>query len=330
MLLATVAVVATVIAGGAWMFILDMPGRSHHGPLPPLTAQERAVQENLQRHVEALAGAIGERNVWRHDALERAANYIEDALRGLGDQVVAQPFQAEGKPVRNLEVERRGSSDPDQVVVVGAHYDSVIGSPGANDNGSGAAALIEIGRLLKGYDLARTLRLVAFVNEEPPFSYGELMGSRVYAERARQRNERIVAMLSLETIGYYSDAEGSQHYPPPFQLFYPERGNFIGFVTNLGSRRLVRQAIGSFRRHTRFPSEGVAAPGWVTGVGWSDHWSFWQQGYPAIMVTDTALFRYPYYHSAQDTPDKVDYERTARVVAGLARVVADLAGGGSG
>lgn len=324
------ALVAAVVCGGAWMFILDMPGRSHRGPLPPVTAQERKVQDNLQRHVEALAGAIGERNLWRYDGLERAANYIESALRGLGDQVVAQTFHAEGKPVRNLEVERRGTSDPDRIIVVGAHYDSVIGSPGANDNGSGAAALIEIARLLKGLDLAGTLRLVAFVNEEPPFSYGESMGSRVYAERARQRNERIVAMLSLETIGYYSDAEGSQRYPPPFQLFYPERANFIGFVANLGSRRLVRQAIGSFRRHTQFPSEGVAAPGWVTGVGWSDHWSFWQQGYPAIMVTDTALFRYPYYHSAQDTPDKVDYERTARVVVGLARVVADLAGTGSG
>jgi Iap family predicted aminopeptidase len=133
-------------------------------------------------------------------------------------------------------------------------------------------------------------------------------------------------MLSIETIGYYSEVSGSQNYPFPFSYFYPTTANFIGFIGNFSSRRLVRRAIGTFREHTRFPSEGLAAPGGVTGVGWSDHWSFWQEGYPAIMVTDTALFRYDYYHTPQDTPDKLDYARTARVVTGLTRVVADLAG----
>ena len=134
-----------------------------------------------------------------------------------------------------------------------------------------------------------------------------------------------MAMLSLETIGYYVDEPGSQRYPPPFSFFYPNKGNFIGFVGNLGSRALVHEAIGSFRRHAAFPSEGLAAPGWIAGVDWSDHRSFWEAGYAAIMVTDTAVYRYPYYHTSQDTPDKIDYPRTARVVGGLIEVVMDLA-----
>lgn len=151
------------------------------------------------------------------------------------------------------------------------------------------------------------------------------MGSVVYAKRCRERNENVVGMLSLETIGCYSDAKGSQKYPAPFNLFFPSRGNFIGFVGNRGSKRFVRDVVKSFRRHTKFPSEGVAAPERITGIGWSDHWAFWQQGYPGLMVTDTAPFRYVHYHEPTDTPDKIDYDRTARVVAGMARVVTELA-----
>ncbi len=210
-------------------------------------------------------------------------------------------------------------------MVVGAHYDSVAGTRGANDNASGTAAVLEVARLLAGRDLARTVRFVAFVNEEPPYFKTEQMGSRVYARRSRERGERIVAMLSIETIGYYRDEPGTQKYPFPFSLFYPAEGNFIGFVGNLGSRSLVRRCVGSFRSHAAFPSEGAALPGWITGVDWSDHWSFWKEGYAAVMVTDTAPFRYPWYHDSADTADRLDYERTARVVAGIARVVADLA-----
>jgi hypothetical protein len=166
---------------------------------------------------------------------------------------------------------------------------------------------------------------VAFVNEEPPYFGTSRMGSTVYAKRACANGDNIVAMLSLETIGCYSQEKGSQKYPLPFGWFYPDRGNFIGFVANLGSRGLVRRCIASFRNHTRFPSEGVAAPGWITGIDWSDHRSFWQAGYPAIMITDTAPFRYDHYHRPTDTPDRVDYESMARVVAGIARIVEDLA-----
>ena len=151
------------------------------------------------------------------------------------------------------------------------------------------------------------------------------MGSRVYARRSRERRDHIVAMLSLETIGYYSDEPGSQLYPFPLRFFYPSTGNFLAFVANLGSRGLLREALASFRRNAQFPSEGVAAPAFIPGVDWSDHWAFWQESYPALMVTDTALYRYPHYHTLQDTPDKVDYERLARVVKGLHGMLRDLA-----
>jgi hypothetical protein len=310
---------------GTMLYVTQMPGVSFRGTLPPLTSEQVLARDRLRADVARLAGEIGERNLWRYPALRAAAAYIEGTLAASGYAPDSQAFESGGTLVRNLAVEIPGATRPEEVVVVGAHYDSVLGSPGANDNASGVAALLEIARLLRNRPLGRTVRLVAFVNEEPPFYHSREMGSMRYAERARARGERVTAMLSLETIGYYTDAPGSQHYPWPLGLFYPDTGDFIGFVGNLGSRALVRRALASFRRHASFPSEGVAAPGWLVGVGWSDHWSFWQAGYPAIMVTDTALFRYDDYHSPRDTPERLDYDRTARVVTGLARVVEDLA-----
>jgi hypothetical protein len=317
---------ATVLLGAGIAFMTYMPSRSHSGALPPLTPEAILLRTRLQGHVKVLAGDIGERHLWRHDALESAARYIEASWTGMGHAVASQRYVAYGKPVRNLEVALPGSAQPPEIVLVGAHYDTVAGSPGANDNASGVAALIELARLLSGSQSRRSIRFVAFVNEEPPLFYSPDMGSRVYARRAAERGERIIAMLSLETLGYYISASGSQHYPNPlYRLFYPDRGDFLAFVSNLHSRPLLRTVIEAFRRHTAFPSEGVAAPGWWGGVHWSDHWSFWREGYPALMMTDTALYRYRHYHTAGDTPDQLDYESLARVTAGLARVVAELA-----
>ncbi len=273
-----------------------------------------------------LADTIGERNIWSRDALRASEAYIRGELTRYGYEVAAQAYEARGVTVRNFEAERRGISKPDKIVVVGGHYDSVLGSIGANDNATGAAAVLELARLFAGVKTDRTLRFVAFVNEEPPFFMTSEMGSRVYAKRARAQEDDIEAMLSIETIGYYSDEKGSQRYPAPFSFFFPDTANFIGFVGNLGSRRLMDQAIGVFRMTTKFPSEGVAAPGWMTGIGWSDQWAFWKEGYRGIMVTDTALFRYDEYHTMADTWEKIDYDRTARVVRGLRRVVAEIAG----
>jgi Zn-dependent M28 family amino/carboxypeptidase len=232
----------------------------------------------------------------------------------------------DGVPCDNVEAEVRGRERPADIVVVGAHYDSLAFTSGADDNASGVAALLALARAFAGAHPRTTLRFVAFANEEPPYFQTANMGSLVYAKRSRARGEHIVAMLSLETIGYYSDAPGSQRYPPPMGLAYPDRGDFIGFVGDRTSADLVRRVVATFRTTTHFPSEGAAPFSLIPGVGWSDQWSFWQVGYPGVMVTDTAPFRYPRYHTAQDTPDALDYDRMARVVAGLERVIADLAG----
>ncbi len=307
----------TLGAAIAWLlwYMTASPGISHSGPLEPLTADETRLTENLRSHVVAIASR--EHNQFRLAELEASARYIERTFEGYGYRVRPQRIQATAGDVRNIEVEVEGAALASEVIVVGAHYDSVAGAVGANDNGSGVAAVLELARLFAEAKPARTLRLVAFVNEEPPFFKTDQMGSRVYARRSKERGENIVAMLSLETIGYYSDQPGSQRYPFPLGFFYPSKGNFIAFVSNLTSRALLREVVASFRRHAGFPSESVAAPAFIPGVDWSDQWSFWKEGYPALMVTDTALYRYPYYHTMQDTPDKVDYERTARVVMGL-------------
>ena len=306
------------------LFISNMPGTSYSGPFEKLTHSEKEIKKYLQRHVQVLAGDIGERSVCNYPGLCAAVEFIKSTFMDLGYQVSEQSFSASGKEVKNIEVELPGKNKNDEIVVVGAHYDSCIGTTGANDNGSGVAALLEIARLIREENFDQCLRLVAFVNEEPPYFQTKEMGSYVYAQRCRERAENIKGMISLETIGYYSDKQNSQNYPFPLGMFYPKTGNFIGFAGNLESKRLVRGVIASFRKHTRFPSQGVAAVGWLPGIGWSDQWAFWKVGYPAIMVTDTAPYRYPYYHTAADTPEKIDYDSTARVVSGLTQVVMDL------
>ena len=308
--------------------MFGMPGRSFHGPLPELTDDETELRGRLESHVQALAGDIGERNVITPDALAQAEEYIRRAFNGSTYQVAEQTYDIRLEPpltVRNIEVEISGTASPGDIVIIGAHYDTVPSCAGANDNTTGMAAVLELARLLPARTMDRTVRLVAFVNEEPPFFQTDLMGSRVYARRCRERDENVVAMLSLETIGFYADEPESQKYPFPFSFFYPDTGNFVGFVGNLGSRSLTRRAIRAFRESTEFPSEGLAAPAWIPGIGWSDHWSFWREGYPGVMITDTAPFRYPHYHTPQDTPDRIDYDRLARVVMGVSRVVEVLA-----
>lgn len=306
-----------------------MPGQSFSGPLPALTASQAALSDQLRRDVATLATTIGPRNISHPAGLAGAANFLEQSLASAGYTVARQTHAVEGVPCSNLEVELPGS-DPDlarEIVVVGAHYDSVHDCPAANDNGSGVAATLALARAIAGRPQARTIRFLCFVNEEPPTFWTKDMGSLVYARRCKDRAEQIVAMLSLETIGYYSDEPGSQSYPPPFSYFYPSTGNFIAFVGNSASVDLVRRCVGSFREHAQFPSEGAAVPGWIPRVGSSDHWSFWKQGYPVLMVTDTAPHRYKHYHMLTDTPDRLDYERMARVVEGLGQVIIDVAAG---
>ncbi len=322
----TTLIVLFVVLASFGVYIIWMPGISHRGTLPELTHDEQILSEKLATHVKKLAIEIGERNVNRISKLTEARNYIRTTWEEHALLVHEQEFSfgtARREKVSNLEV-IFPSEGGAEVVVIGAHYDSALNCPGANDNGSGVAALLELAPRFKAKKFKRELRFVAFVNEEPPHFLTESMGSFVYARVLRDQAIDVSAMLSIETIGYYSDENGSQQYPFPFSLFYPDTGNFIGFVGNLKSGGLVRQTVAAFRKTTKFPAEGVAAPAFIPGVGWSDHASFWKHGYRALMVTDTAPFRYPDYHLESDTPDKLDYARLARVVDGLEHVIRDL------
>jgi Zn-dependent M28 family amino/carboxypeptidase len=287
--------------------------------------RSRASASRIAAHVHALAGEIGERNIFHPAALDAAAAYIANQWQQQGYEVASQSYLARGIDCSNLEITHRGARRPDRYLLVGAHYDSVYGSPGANDNGSGVASLLELSRIVPAEHTDLGIRFVAFVNEEPPFFYWHNMGSMVYAALARQRGDDIRLMMSLETMGYYSDERHSQRYPPLFQLCFPDRGNFIGFVSDLRSRRWLRRTVSLFKRYSDFPVQSVAMVRWVPGIGWSDHLSFWRQGYRALMVTDTALYRYPYYHTPHDTPDRVDCESLARVTDGLAGALLELA-----
>jgi Zn-dependent M28 family amino/carboxypeptidase len=310
---------AVVIAATSLLvmrFLRTSEARVSTGPHP--------AAPRLRAHVEMLAGTIGERNLWHPEALGRAADYIMAQLVGSGYSPEAQPFEVSGTRVRNLDAALMGTTRREDIVVVGAHYDSVSGCPGANDNATGVAAMLELAHRLARTPASRTIRFAAFVNEEPPFFQTAHMGSVVYANAAKARGDRIVGMLSLETMGYYSDEKGSQQYPAAVAMLYPDVGNFIALVANVGSARLLMDARRAFKSRTPFPVQSAAVPAAIPGVGWSDHWAFWQAGYAAMMVTDTAPFRYPWYHTANDTPDKIDYEKLAQVVDGLEAVIESL------
>jgi hypothetical protein len=305
--------------------IFWMPGQSYEGQLTPLQKEEITLQNLLQEDIQKIAVEIGARNSSQYDKLNSTKVFLETSLTQSGYQVIRQEYKIDNKMYYNLEAEKVGTELPNEVIVVGAHYDSAFTSPGANDNGTGAAATLELARIFAKKSPKRTVRFVEFTNEEPPFFWTEDMGSLVFAKQIAQHREKVVAMLSLETMGYFSDTPGSQNYPFPIGLLYPNQGNFIGFIGNLNSGDLVRHSIGLFRRHAQFPSEGISLPGWIPGVGWSDQWAFWQKGYKAIMITDTAPYRYPYYHTLDDTLDKINFDKLTRVVSGLVEVISGLA-----
>jgi Zn-dependent M28 family amino/carboxypeptidase len=325
------------------MFLV--PGHSHRGPLPELTEAERTLSKHLSDHVWMLAGEIGARSLTKApENLKKAANYIEHSFRTYGYAPERQDYSIEipdpkfldgsNRTVNfptvqhtpsNIIVEKTGTAEKPGIIIVGAHYDSVYDCPAANDNGSGVAAMLEIARALRHEAFSKTLRFVAFTNEEPPFAMTEQMGSYQYAARCRNAKENIAAMISLETLGYYTDTPNSQKFPhPSFGLMFPNTGNFTAFISNLQSVSLLRKCVGSFRKSVKFPSEGLAAPRQIRGVDFSDQYYFWDFGYPGLMVTDTAFLRYPHYHELEDTPDKLDYDKIARVVTGLTAVVRDL------
>ena len=300
-----------------------MPGRASLSSPPP--AGDRELERQLRSDVQVLARDIGERNIPNNPRqLEAAAAFVENSLNAGGYQPQSQPYSVAGTVCRNIQAEIRGVEKPKEIVIIGAHYDSAPGSPGADDNASGVAAMLALTRSFAGSRPARTLRFVGFVNEEPPYFWRPEMGSLVYAKRCREAGENVVAMLSLESVGFYSNSSSSQHYPAGLGLFYPSTGDFVAFVGNLRSRSLVHQTLSTFRATGALPSVGAAIPNAIPGAGWSDHWSFWQQGFPGIEITDTALYRNPHYHTPGDIAERLDYDRLARFTQAMKSVLRQL------
>ncbi|PMR75182.1 M28 family peptidase [Billgrantia endophytica] len=324
-ILAGLLFLASMAGGAGYWLVLHMPGSSHEGTPPPLDEEGQVLRDRLHGHVRVLAEEIGERHYWMADRMHAAADAIEAAFREAGHEPLRHPVPTGSQVFDNIEVRLPGNGLEEEILVVGAHYDTVRGSPGADDNASGVAVLIELARLLRDAELDRSLRLVAFANEEIPFFGSDAMGSLRYARQARAEDANIVGMMSLEMLGYYSDAPGSQYHPPLLGHFYPDRGDFVAFIGNMRSRQLVRQAIGAFREHAHVPSEGLAAPELIRDIRRSDHWAFWEMGYPAVMLTDTANFRNPYYHGPNDTPERLDYETMARLTEALAKALETMA-----
>jgi hypothetical protein len=282
------------------------------------------IEQRLREHVWALAEEIGERHHENLGSLDKSADYIESTFLQYGLDTHRQVYGS--RDFRNIIADIKGKNRTEEIILVGAHYDTVWLSPGADDNASGVAVMLELAKLLAGHQFVKTIRFVGFTNEEQPFSNTELMGSRVYTRHAFEHRENIKVMYSLEMLGYYSDEKSSQQYPAPLQWLYPDRASFIAFVANTGSGLSLYRSLCAFRKYSLFPVQGLIMPEQlIPDIRRSDHASFWDMGYPAIMVTDTAMYRNRNYHTVGDLPGTLDYKKMAELVSGLAYMLADLA-----
>ena len=289
-----------------------------------IETEQKQIEAHLREHVGYLAGELGERNSFRYSRLERAHQYIQKTFTEMGYTVDHDTYHVRKRVYRNVIVEKKGSDPGAEILVIGAHYDTAPDTPGADDNASGVASLLEVARLARASSPTLTLRFVAFTLEEPPFFRTPNMGSWIHARKSRQRKDKIVGMASLEMVGYYDDRPGSQGVPLPLMhWFYPDQGNFVAVAGNFRSRHLVRGFAHSLDRHSEIPVEYIALP-FIPVTGLSDNWSFWQEGYPAIMVTDTAFFRNAHYHKASDLPRTLNYPKMASLVSALAMTVVEL------
>jgi hypothetical protein len=281
--------------------------------------------ERLQQHLSMLTVTIGERSIYRPGNLEKARLYIESFHRDLGLKVESQMYRYGDLEVGNVVAQIDLAESPSRLFLLGAHYDSVAGTVGADDNAAAIAVQLEVARALR--DLVGrsnsdvSVKIVSFVLEEPPTFATRHMGSKVYARKARKDREKIDGMICLEMVGYFCDQPGCQSYPFPLMFMnYPKEGNFIGIVGNSNSRDLTRSLEQAFRRNPGLPVVTLTVPlnGWILpSVRLSDHSAFWDESFKAVMVTDSAFYRNPHYHLSSDTMDKLDFRRMAELVASL-------------
>ena len=282
--------------------------------------------KRLYEHVEKLSVRIGSRNFHEYDKLAQAENYIKEVLENTGCAYKLQSYEYKGKIFKNIIVTLPGQGSDDGAVIIGAHYDTVLGTPGADDNASAVAVLLEICRLMRDHKPLRTLRFVFFTLEEPPLFRSRHQGSYVYASHLKENNEAVHAMLCLEMVGYFNSKEGGQTFPVPgMSRLYSSTPDFISIVGNLKSRALVEKVRDSIKRGSTINVEGIATVSYVPGVDFSDHRSFWKMGYPAVMITDTAFYRNPNYHRESDTIDTLDFVKMASLLKGLVNASVELA-----
>ncbi len=279
--------------------------------------------ERLQTHVQKLSEEFSPRSYLNTENLDRAAAYIKHEFEQAKGQVTEQPYKANGKNYRNVSAKFGAATN--ERIVIGAHYDVCEPLPGADDNASGVAGLIELAYLLNKTELPMQVELVAYTLEEPPFFRSEARGSAVHAASLKKQGVQVRAMMSLEMIGYFSDEPNSQSFPNPvLRLFYPSRGNFISIVGNFGQVNLVRKMKRTMQATTSLPVYSINAPGWLPGIDFSDHLNYWKNGFPAVMITDTSFYRNQNYHTAQDTLEKLDYNRMAQVVQAVHATILTL------
>ncbi len=294
-------------------------------PVASADLEGSSVQARLEASVRTLADTIGPRTLKNPDSLHAAAEFITRSFESSEYAVTFHSYDVQGHMVRNIIAERRGNEEPDHILIIGAHYDTAEGTPGADDNASGVAVLLELARLYAQTSFRKTVRFVAFTLEEPPFFRSRHMGSRVYARSLKAKGEQIDAMISLEMLGYFSNEEGSQSFPLFWlRWMFPTRGNFITVVSNFASKGLQDQVRDALQASMTLPVETFTGPWWVPGVDLSDHGSFWKEGYPAVMLTDTAFYRNPHYHEATDVLETLDYGAMAELVQGMSEVIMTL------
>jgi len=284
--------------------------------------QKQMLTENLYRHVEYLSVKIGDRHLWKGGSLNKVADYIESVFTSSGYAVWRQTYSCYGQSVSNLIAEKTGMDK--EIVIIGAHYDTVPGSPGADDNASAVAGLLELARLNQETSNKKTLVFSAFVNEEPPCFGSPNMGSMVYAKRLKEQRIPVEVMVSLEMIGYFTK-ERIQAYPlPGMGLVYPKTGDYLGVVGNFHSSKYVSFLKKRIRKHSNMNVRSLMGPEFFGGISFSDNYSFWHHGYRAVMVTDTSFFRNRNYHQLTDTIDTLDFDRMAEVVKGLYYTLLEL------
>ncbi len=278
-----------------------------------------AIKNNLIDTVFHLSETIGQRSYLDLEKLNLTAQYIEERLVLCGCSPERQLFDYRGNSYYNIICEVKGTEGVDNpVLIVGAHYDTVVGTPGADDNASGVACMIELARLAALEPFKKTTRFVSFCLEEPPVYMTKNMGSYIYARSLDESRTNVYGMISLEMVGYYSEHKNSQYYPNHlFQFFYPDKGNFIAFVGNIASARFTKKVKKNFSVFSSLPVESLNSVSIIPGVDFSDHRNFWKFGYPAFMITDTAFYRNPNYHAPGDIASTLNYEFMTELVSGL-------------